>query len=564
MRAFFEHLARGWNRTWNQLGDCIFAITVSPFACLFCNFDKRIPMPYRHLFRPCRNYSHAALFVLAVLMTAACSSLPPKPDAPAIAALPPAQATALDNQCEPLESAHPGASGFVILNEGAKAFAMRAHLTAIAGRSLDVQTYIWHADLTGRYLMHEILQAADRGVRVRLLLDDLDARAKNDPLVALDKHENIEVRLFNPLVSRHGSISAMGDFMASFKRLNHRMHIKNWIVDNRISIAGGRNVGDEYFAASETGNFADLEYMMVGPVVRDGSAEFDRFWNSSVVYPVALLNPELAETADLTALRTTLDGAAVAARASKYAQGLQTAIATRELVREESALHWETDYTLMADDPRKAEKDSGVDPSKVLTTLRPLIEAAQHDVLIVSPYFVPGKEGTAFLVGLVKRGIRVRILTNSLAANDVAAVHGGYADSRKALLKGGVELWELKPTSEKAVEMSYSGSSGASLHAKALSVDGEGLFIGSFNLDPRSAEWNAEMGVYVKQPELAQQFESLFAVGTGSSMAWRVALVDGDLNWTDGTEVFDHEPQASRGRRFQAWLARVLPVNSML
>lgn len=516
---------------------------------------------YRNLIRA---GIHAMFSAMVLALVGACSSLPPKPDAPAVSVLPPAQATVLDRQCEPLEAAHPGTSGFLFLDEGAAAFAMRAHLTAIAGRSLDVQTYIWHADLTGRYLMHEILQTADRGVRVRLLLDDLDARAKNDPLVALDKHPNIEVRLFNPLASRHGKVSAWGDFMASFKRLNHRMHIKNWIVDNRISVAGGRNVGDEYFGASVEGNFADLEYLMVGPVVRDGSVEFDRFWNSPVVYPVALLNPELAERADLDALRTALGGAADEARESAYAEGLKADIAARKLVEGESALHWEKDYVLVADDPRKAEKNSGVDPSKVLATLRPLIDAAQHDVLIISPYFVPGKEGTAFLVDLVKHGVRVRILTNSLAANDVAAVHGGYAESRKALLKGGVELWELKPTSEKAVKMSYSGASGASLHAKALSVDGTGVFVGSFNLDPRSAEWNAEMGVYVKQPELAQQFEELFSVGTEPAMAWQVALVDGDLNWSDGTEVFDHEPQASRGRRFKAWLARVLPVNSML
>lgn len=454
-------------------------------------------------------------------------------------------------------------SGFLILQEGRSAFAARAAITRVAERSLDVQTYIWHEDLTGRYLAHELLQAAERGVRVRLLLDDLDARGKNDALLALDKHANIEVRLFNPFASRRGSMRMLGDFARNFQRLNRRMHIKNWIADNRVAIAGGRNVGDEYFDASDDTNFADLELLMVGEVVADGSAAFDRYWNSPQVFRAEYLDPDNAEEANLTAVRARLQTSADAAGHSAYADALRRDPLVDALLAGTLSLEWDSNAQLVADDPDKSNR-AGVDASNVLALLVPRIESASREVTIASPYFVPGRSGTALLVKLAERGVAVRVLTNSLAANDVAAVHGGYSKYRKQLLRGGVMLWELKPSAGAATSSSLLGSSGASLHAKALSVDDRGLFVGSYNLDSRSTSLNSEMGVYLTSKALASEFSNAFEDGISPAHAWQVTLNGDSLVWSAGTTTYESEPDASPWQRFQAWLTKWLPVDSLL
>ncbi len=501
---------------------------------------------------------------LLVVALAGCAQLPERPVLPYSAALPPSGESSLDRSALPLEAAHPGRSGFMLLDEGAEAFALRALASAEAQRSIDVQTYIWHDDLTGRYLAWVLLQAADRGVRVRLLLDDLDSRAKNDALVALDRHDNIEVRLFNPLASRRGSLAMAGEFLHSFHRLNHRMHIKNWIVDNRVSIAGGRNIGDEYFAASDDSNFADIDYLMVGPIVRTGSEAFDRFWNSNVVYPIALLDPKQSARADLAALRKALDSVVDQTQHSRYAEALHRNESIRQLLERGLPLQWEQNYWLACDPPDKAEVDGALEKSAVLNALLPRLQGARREVLIISPYFVPGEEGTQLLTGLAQRGVTVNVLTNSLAANDVAAVHGGYARYRKRLLAGGVNLWELKPDGDGKKKLSLLGSSGASLHAKSLTIDRSGLFIGSYNLDPRSTQLNSEMGVYVESPVLAERLAKEFLNGGKGDGAWRVMLQDGKLRWTDNSVTLDSEPSASWWRRFQAWFARMLPIEPLL
>lgn len=479
-------------------------------------------------------------------------------------ALPTAQVTALDRAVSPLEAAHPSASGFFLLDNGRVAFAARAHITAAAERSIDAQTYIWHADQTGKQLAYELLQAADRGVRVRLLLDDLDARAHNDPLLALSQHKNIEVRMFNPMASRHGTWGFLSDFARSFKRLNHRMHAKNWIVDNRVEIAGGRNVGDEYFDASSATNFADVELLMVGNVVRDGSAAFDRFWNSAIVVSMEDLNPEAAKTTSLNETRIALQAAAEQNKTSRYAADLRSDETLKLLMHGDLPFHWVTDYQLVADDPLKLKKSEVLEQSAVLSALLPRLQNAQRDLTIASPYFVPGEGGTQLLVGLAQRGVRVRILTNSLAANDVAAVYGGYSRYRKSLLKSGVQIWELKPRENAPTDFSLVGSSGASLHAKTLSIDQAAVFVGSYNLDSRSTSLNAEMGVYVDNAELASRFDEDFKLHTSGDFAWRVTLTNGDLSWSDGQETLKSAPRASTWRRFEAWIARVFRVDPLL
>jgi len=504
------------------------------------------------------------LTCLGLSLLAACAQLPARPELPPQAAIAPGEAGPLDERIGQAEARHPGESAFRLVSEGPEAFVIRAHTARLAARSIDVQTYIWHADLTGRFLANELLDAADRGVRVRLLVDDLDARNHNYGFAALDAHPNIEVRMFNPLASRQGTVSMAFEFLGGMKRLNRRMHNKSWIVDNRIAVAGGRNLGDEYFGAAEEVNFVDLDFTMVGPVVRDVSASFDRFWNSGHTWPVSLLSPEGATQAALAKIRPPLLEAANEARDSRYATMLAGDPAVQRLLAGDWPMTWTARYEFVSDGPEKIDRTDEAGSSGVARGLAPLFLEARESLGIISPYFVPGKGGTGRLVSIQEAGTAVRILTNSLAANDVAAVHGGYSRYRKKLLEGDVELWELKPQRDGAVESSLFGSSGASLHTKAVTADGEVLFVGSFNLDPRSVSLNTEQGVTVHDPGLAEQLESLFSRMASGSKSWRVTLRDGRLRWSDELGDYDKEPDASRWRRFQAWLARVLPIESQL
>jgi putative cardiolipin synthase len=502
---------------------------------------------------------------LALLALAGCASLEPRPELPAEAAVPVGTGTPLDDLIAPAEAQRPGQSGFRLVREGPEAFAIRSRTALVAGRSLDVQTYIWHDDGTGAFLAARLLEAADRGVKVRLLVDDMDARSKNYGFAALHAHPNIEVRMFNPFSSRTGSLSLAFEALGSAKRVNRRMHNKTWIADNRIAVVGGRNLGDEYFGASEEVNFVDLDFAMVGPIVRDASASFDRYWNSPAAYPMDLLAPEAVSEEALRKLRDRIVAEMPAATRSRFADELRSSDAVQRLVAGDWPMHWSSNFRFVSDDPLKVlGQGEGLAGSEVLELLAPVIKSSQREVSVISPYFVPGEAGTEFFVGVDQAGSAVRILTNSLAANDVAMVYGGYSKWREPLLEGGVELWELKPTPGSEVKSSMFGSSGASLHTKALEVDGRIAFVGSYNLDPRSTSLNCEQGIFVESPEIATQLVEIFREDTAGRSAWAVTLEDGDPRWSDGTQTLDSAPDASASRKFQAWLARVLPVSSQL
>ena len=502
---------------------------------------------------------------LAVLMLAGCASLEPRPELPNEAAVPVGTGTILDGLIAAAEATRPGESGFRLVNEGPEAFAIRERTANAAGRSLDVQTYIWDNDLTGRYLAYVLLAAADRGVKVRLLVDDMDARGKNDAFAALDAHPNIDVRMFNPFESRAGALRFALEALGSFGRINRRMHNKTWIADNRIAVVGGRNLGDEYFGASDEVNFTDLDFAMVGPIVRDASASFDRYWNSPLAYPMAVLAPQDVTPAALEALRTRAAPKFAQAKTSRFASELHENDAVQRLVTGDWLMQWTARYRFVSDDPLKAlGKSEGIAGSEVLAWLGPVVNSSREKLTVISPYFVPGPVATQGFVDVAKAGSDVRILTNSLAANDVAMVYGGYSKWREPLLEGGVQLWELKPSRGSAVKSSLFGSSGASLHTKALTVDGSKVFVGSYNLDPRSTALNCEQGVFVDHSVIATQLEAIFATESSGARAWAVTLQDGELRWSDGTDTHDSAPEASAGRKFQAWVGRVLPISSQL
>jgi putative cardiolipin synthase len=504
-------------------------------------------------------------FLLASMLaaTAGCVQLPARPDGPPVAALPPSEEGPLTERIAPSEAAHPGQSGFRLVSDGVEAFVVRMQSARGAARSLDVQTYIWHNDLTGILLAQQMLETADRGVRVRILVDDLDARAKNDGFAAIAAHPHIDVRLFNPWVTRRGTLAGVGESLFSFGRINHRMHNKSWIADNRIAIVGGRNVGDEYFGAGEEINFVDLDFAMLGPVVRDVSDSFDRYWNSASAYPMEALDPEGVNEEALAKFRKRIAEAAKRGEGGPYLEALRGSNLVERMRAGNLPMQWTAGYAFVADDPAKITMDEDdAARTQVGLALEPMLREARREVIIVSPYFVPGKEITRELVAAVASGKRVRVLTNSLVANDVAAVHGGYSRYRRKLVKGGVELWELKPAGSQ--NSSLFGSSGASLHTKAFAADGESLFVGSYNLDPRSTWLNCEQGVRVDDPVLAEQIEKLFVLHTDRKHAWRLSLEGGQLRWSDGDQTYKNDPLATRWQRFQAWITRVLHLDAQL
>jgi len=491
---------------------------------------------------------------------------------PASRAIVPGDDAVLDRLFAASRLAHPGQSGVRLVSEGTEAFALRALSARAATRSLDLQYYIWHDDATGRYLASEALAAADRGVRVRLLLDDMDARQRDVVLIALDQHPYIEIRLFNPFRTRSGLLRTLGEVFSRGSRLNHRMHNKAWIADGRLALVGGRNIGDEYFSASDGVNFVDLDVLLAGDSVAAVSSSFDAYWNSRSSVPIARLWRARRNRMSLVELRGLLAESVRAQAQEHYVLQLRQSPEIGSLIQGDYVLLWGPQVEVVADDPRKAIKRAAEIGPGVLDSLMLAFSATQRELLLISPYFVPGAGGVGRLSGLVAAGKQVGVLTNSLAATDVAAVHSGYVRYRDELLRGGVKIYELKPAQEvlehERVRLRF-GSSRASLHTKAAIVDGERVFVGSFNLDPRSATLNCEMGVWVRSQVLAQQLGELFAAGESPQHSFVVELDErGRTRWTESvqgrTVQYSRDPYASWGRRAAVWLLKFLPIESQL
>lgn len=467
----------------------------------------------------------------------------------------------------------PEVSGILPLGDPREAFAARAVLARAAERSLDVQYYIWHADTSGTLLLEELWQAARRGVRVRLLLDDGGTAGIDDALAALDSHELIEVRLFNPFAYR-GS-RALG-YLGDFERLNHRMHNKSFTADNQFTIVGGRNVGDEYFAAGGGAVFEDLDVICAGPVLAEVGGSFDRYWNSRAAYPVETIvgpaKPDGMDTLKARFAEVQASPEAVEYREAVIATPLVEAVRGQRLDMELAPVR------LLADEPEKVLGEVK-DEDLLLARLLRAIGPAQREVDLVSPYFVPGKKGAAALTAMVRRGVALRIVTNSLAATDVGAVHAGYMKYRARLLRAGARLYELRPGTGAAPPAAArhggggapggSGSSAVSLHAKTFVVDRNRVFIGSFNFDPRSARLNTEMGVVIESPTLAAAIARTLDERAPSA-AWEVVLgADGErLEWLEqtprGVKRHEYEPGAGFFRQLGVGILSWLPIEGML
>ena len=474
------------------------------------------------------------------------------------------QETQLGRAVGPLLEAHPNLSGIFPLRDARDAFAARVRLAERAQRTLDVQYYIWRRDMTGTLLFQALHDAADRGVRVRLLLDDNNTPGLDPILAALDSHRNIEVRLFNPFVIRKPRIGYLIDFF----RANRRMHNKSFTADNQATIVGGRNVGDEYFGATEVTLFVDLDVLATGPIVNEVSGDFDRYWNSPSSYPVERLFPRVSakESANLAAAAKRVEAAP---EAVDYVRAMRDSPFTHQLMARTLQFEWAVTY-IVSDDPLKGlgrAKPEELFPQR----LKAIVGEPVRELELVSAYFVPTEAGVNALVGFAKNGVKVKVLTNALEATDVPAVHAGYAKHRKELLRGGVQLHELRRQSVADTggrHIGVWGSSGSSLHAKTFAVDGARVFVGSFNFDPRSAKLNTELGFVIESPTLAQDIERTFATRVPHD-AYQVQLSDkGQLYWTargsDRTIRYDKEPGTNVWQRASVWFISFLPIDSFL
>ncbi len=503
---------------------------------------------------------------LASLITA-CASLPSLEGRTASTALADTSGTRLGRAVASGVDASPGKTGIHALPEPHDAFATRVLLAAAAEKSIDVQYFIWHGDQVGYLLFEAVWQAAERGVRVRMLLDDLNTHGLDPTIAALDAHPNIEVRLYNPFVQRDARAFS---FLTDFTRVNRRMHNKSFTADNQVSVVGGRNIGNEYFGAGSGVGFADLDVIAVGAAVRDVSREFDLYWNSPSAYPAASFVGEPGPEA-IANLKATFSAMRADPESVAYLEAVRGTPVIRDLLDRRLALEWTTAQVVYDDPVKTLDTTSRTDvllfPELVRTLGRP-----DKWLDLVSPYFVPGAEGTAALGELAKTGVKVRILTNSLESSDVKSVHAGYAKRRQDLLQAGVQLYELKSTAVKTSNESKAkggASSSAALHAKTFAVDRNRIFVGSFNFDQRSALLNTEMGLVIDSPALAQRLATLFDAEVPMA-AYEVRLTaDGrDLEWIEqtssGAKRYETDPSTSWFLRRQVDFLSILPIEWLL
>ncbi len=456
-----------------------------------------------------------------------------------------------------------GRSGVKLVSDGEQALVSRLLLASAAEQTIDAQYYLLHNDPTGHLFAASLLQAADRGVRVRLLLDDMDTSSYDAMTAALDLHENIEIRLFNPFW-RDQSLLIAG--LTDFKRINRRMHNKSMTADNVFTIVGGRNIGAEYFLAREEMNYADLDVLAAGPVVQEVSESFDAYWNSEFAVPARVVVGE-PDTFSLSDARDRLNELVEEAKKTQYGTALRRS-AKENFSDGALKLDW-VPARLYADPPSKAAGVESSDPI-LASQLLPYFEDASSEVNIVSAYFVPRNNGVKWMTELENRGVDVKVVTNSLGSNDVAPVYAHYAKKRRALLRGGVELYELRPDAYQVQRRGINwAQSRSGLHSKAFAIDDRYLFVGSFNWDPRSVNINTEMGILIDSPALAAQ--TMVALDEAlPAYTYHVTLEDaGQLKWRtmgeDGAILeYDSEPTGSAWDHIVSGFLSILPIGSQL
>jgi putative cardiolipin synthase len=531
------------------------------------------------------------LLVLLLVLVNGCAAIPYDYPRPVSSALYRPEGTGMGKKIQAQAVNHPGASGFYLLPTGIDAFAARAHLIDRAEKTLDLQYYIFHDDLTGKFLLDRIMAAAERGVRVRLLLDDWHQTLETDWLLAmLATHPNIQVRLFNPFGTHRRTFLARALKMAfGPNRLRGRMHNKAFIADNTVAIVGGRNIGAEYFGASGEFNFYDVDLMAVGPIAREVSAMFDDYWNCVLAVPISAFISRRPTADDLKSARRDLETQRECLKKSTYWLKVEGNDLLKRMDAGKVPLVWGP-AEVLSDHPLKCiDPDDSRQAVKMTQKLKGIIEAAQSELLMVTPYFVPGQAGMRLLRKMRGRNLTIKIITNSFLSTDAPLAQIGYMRYREDLLRMGVDLYEIKPAlvqlqhdqdrrqfggdflrlcnsviqgggsliqrSASLIQIGgssiqFGGSSRGALHAKTFVLDRQTVFVGSFNFDPRSMRLDTQNGIVIRSSELADQAAYLFAKGISPARTYRVTLLgDDDLVWVseeDGKEVRYYREPLSR------------------
>ena len=494
-----------------------------------------------------------------LLLCAGCATAPFDYPREASYAINPAEETHLKVAVNEWRSQNPGPSGFYPLVAGNDAFGARLRLIELAEKSIDLQYFLMKGDTAGQVFAGSLLAAADRGVRIRFLLDDVFTTVSDEELELLDAHPNIELRLYNP-ISRRGV--GIFNYLADFKRANRRMHNKSFTVDNQVTIVGGRNIADEYFELRPEGEFLDLDVIGFGPVAADVSAVFDEFWNHSRSLPMEALVPQFTE-AELEAVRREVDAEFRAAGESVYRHAVGSPLIT-DLTSNAVELY-SASYEVMTDEPDKLAADIAPEHMVLVNRLEQIVSAAKSEVIVFTPYFVPQREGVEYWASVVDSGVRLIVVTNSLASNNHTAVHSAYSGFRKRIINAGVELYEVR--ADAIDQLPDSSAQWLTLHTKGMIIDRSQVFIGSLNLDPRSIEINSEMGIVIDNDELAGGLAEA-ALEQISEIAYRVDLDENNrIRWRatiNGEAVeLDSEPSVGLWRRFVAFLLKIVP-NSQL
>ncbi|KAA0981486.1 phospholipase D family protein [Pseudomonas sp. ANT_J28] len=518
-----------------------------------------------------------ALLLLASLLGGCTTLYVPREPSQALPATDSAFGRSIQAQAAP----HQGQSGFRLLSDSAEAFTARAELIRNAQSSLDLQYYIVHGGISTRILVSELLHAADRGVRVRILLDDTTSDGLDRIIATLTAHPKIQIRVFNPLHLGRSTVvtRTMGRFF-NLSLQHRRMHNKLWVADNCVAIVGGRNLGDEYFDAEPNLNFTDIDMLSVGPVAEQLGHSFDQYWNSALSKPIEQFLSTKPTAKDLRNTRTRLDESLEETRKQNHAlyQQLMAYTTHPRLDVWRRELIWAWNQALW-DSPNKVLSKGEPEPYLQLTTqLAPELNGVSKELIMVSPYIVPTQPGQVYLTGRADAGVSVSLLTNSLEATDVPATHGGYAPYRKALLEHGVQLFELRRQpgdnggsgsgpSLFHSRSSSSRSSDSSLHSKAMIFDRQKAFIGSFNFDPRSVLWNTEVGVLVDNPQLAVRVREFALEGMAPPLSYQARLEKGQIVWVTEDDGKLHTLTKEPGtwwQHFNSWLSNMVGLERML
>lgn len=540
------------------------------------------------------RFARLLVFFGLIFLAAGCQSTRAAEQFPQVPsyAVPQDAATSLGVALAPDIAANAGKSGIRVLETGTESYRLRLGLIQAAEKTLDVQYYSMHDDTTANLLLEAIVRAAQRGVRIRFLIDSINIAEVVETMSILNEFNNVEVRAFNPFATRDDGIwSRMMKATVNLDEFNRRMHNKALVADNQLAITGGRNLGDEYFEENTDVTFRDIDVLTAGPVTAAISRSFDEYWNNKNAIPIGQLQEPKRDMAERQRVRRALAAHWDEVHATEKGRALLDSKIAERLKEADVAMIW-APAELVVDKPYKVEpektdkspevieKDAAgaarleeiAADSRPLMRLDRLLDGAQQEFIAVSPYFVPQREGVEWLRKLVARGIKVRIVTNSLASTDVVAVHTGYRDYRADVVESGIELFEMKATEGQRPRQRLLGKSApatASLHAKVYVVDRKEVMIGSFNLDPRSIELNTELALVIHSPEIAAQIVRMFDEVTAPESSYRI-LVDGKGKtlWRgkDKREevTLTREPHAGLWRNIQVNLMDLLPIEDDL